>query len=1023
MATSKVGTLSVDLFLNTARFFSDMDKLPSALSKTANKFKSIGKEMSQNITLPLVAIGTAALAAANKVDDAMDTIRAGTGATGKALESLGDDFKAVAKTVPASMEDVAQAITSVNTRLGLTGKPLQEMSAQILHLSRLTKSDLGGTIAATTRVFGDWSIATDKQTAALDTLFKTTQQTDIKLQRLAELVVQFGAPLRAFGFSFEQAAALMGKFEKEGVNLETVMSGLRFALGKFAAAGKDPEQALNKIIASIKDAKTESIATTLALETFGKKAAVDMARAIVEGRFAIDDLAKSIAGSSDTIAKVTKDTNGFAESWQLLQTRVVLALDPLGKELLDVFETSVFPALEGGIEKVTDLTEAFSDLTPQTKSVIVGMTGIIALLGPLALGIGAVTAAVGALTTAGKFLFLTPWGKTMLIISATVASAVLVWEKYSARVKEAEEHMRSLMAVAHGPVLAMASAHKSTAEKVKEHAAAVEELTKEQEKFRKEFENTLDLATGNFDTKGIGLAPNVFPSLDQQFSKNLIDQMKISFLPGGILAPGGKVPLAMAELQKDLVDTAHTFRELSESQKFVVQFANAPKAAVAEVKLLLSAGVGLVEIYEQYGGLLETYPELLGKGTRAALEMGKIQSILKDGWINIGRTIEQSVSRAVTSFKNFKDAITSIFGSIKQSILQVIGDILGAMTRRLLSPLLQGLAGALPLSLAGLGGASAGSSGLGTIDNAVAGLIGGSAAKAATAAVAAISTSAIVKSVLSALGLAAFASLIGPAINFSTNVFKNNPKSSIFGGLVGGLLNQWLNPSVSSSAVEEASRDFGGIRVGTDQFKSFLSMIGLTEKQAAGIRKDILSSPKFLTEVAYPLAVQQGKLNEFLKSLEAVKTSWGTFNFRAAFEKGLASGNFTELNRAFEQAFKDSKALVQLIPDFATRLAAATTGAVDQSLVRTRLTTRPIAVSPYAQPVLPGGGFTGESTGESGMAAPQFYFAPEISGVFDEEGFTRVMREKTFPMWLRYTEGNVDEMKRKSQKALGIKNA
>src|SRR4030095_14733147 len=98
--------------------------------------------------------------------------------------------------------------------------------------------------------------------------FKTTQQTGIGFRQLTDLVVQFGAPMRALGFTFAQTAALLGKFEKEGVNLETVMAGLRFALGEFAKAGKDPAQAFKEVSEQIKNAKTESEATAIAVHKF-----------------------------------------------------------------------------------------------------------------------------------------------------------------------------------------------------------------------------------------------------------------------------------------------------------------------------------------------------------------------------------------------------------------------------------------------------------------------------------------------------------------------------------------------------------------------------------------------------------------------------------------------------------------------------------------------------------------------------------------------------------------------------------
>ena len=53
-------------------------------------------------------------------DDAADAIRIGTGATGDALDGLLDDFDAVYKSVPTTMEDASKAIADYNTRLGLS---------------------------------------------------------------------------------------------------------------------------------------------------------------------------------------------------------------------------------------------------------------------------------------------------------------------------------------------------------------------------------------------------------------------------------------------------------------------------------------------------------------------------------------------------------------------------------------------------------------------------------------------------------------------------------------------------------------------------------------------------------------------------------------------------------------------------------------------------------------------------------------------------------------------------------------
>ena len=66
----------------------------------------------------------------SQFDKASDAIRIGTGATGEALDGLLDDFDEVYKSVPTTMEDASKAIADYNTRLGLTGPVLQDISSR-----------------------------------------------------------------------------------------------------------------------------------------------------------------------------------------------------------------------------------------------------------------------------------------------------------------------------------------------------------------------------------------------------------------------------------------------------------------------------------------------------------------------------------------------------------------------------------------------------------------------------------------------------------------------------------------------------------------------------------------------------------------------------------------------------------------------------------------------------------------------------------------------------------------------------
>lgn len=275
----------------------------------------------------------------NQFDAAYDNIRVNTGASGAELDKLKTVFKDVVRDVPADFGSASDAISGINQRLGLTGRPLREVSDSMLELSRITGTDLNANLQASTRLFGDWGISTDQMVPTMDKLFRASQETGIGFDQLSQLMVQFGSPLRALGLDFDTTAALFSKFEAEGVNIQTAMPGLKFALKDFAAAGKDPAKGLQETIDAIQKAKSPLEAMRIGFETFGQRAGPDMAMAIREGKFELDDLKGVISGGSDTIRKAGEDTMDFSEKFQMLKNEAFVALEPVATRVFDAFGT------------------------------------------------------------------------------------------------------------------------------------------------------------------------------------------------------------------------------------------------------------------------------------------------------------------------------------------------------------------------------------------------------------------------------------------------------------------------------------------------------------------------------------------------------------------------------------------------------------------------------------------------------------------------------------------------------------
>jgi phage-related minor tail protein len=403
-----------------------LEDASKTLQKTGKNLTSIGGKMTAGLTLPIAAVGAGLVKMGMEFEGALNTIRVGTGATGEALMGLKDDFKAVYASVPTDIESASKAIADLNTRTGLSGKPLQELSKQMLNLSRITGEDLSGMIANSTRLFGDWDVSTEKTGETMDYLFKVSQATGVGFNQLNAKLVQFGAPLRQMGFDIETSAAMLGKFEKEGVNTELVLGGLRVALGKMAREGiQDTGAALSEVTKRIKEAGSTGEANAIALDLFGARVGPDMAAAIREGRFELEELVASLKQSDETIHGVAFETLTFAEQLTLMKNRLAVALEPLGSSMMKLLNQAM-PAIEKFVSKITDLISWFHSLQGSVKKTIAVVLGVAAAIGPIISVIGGVITGIGTLSSVLSLL-VSPVGLVIAGILALVAGFIYLW--------------------------------------------------------------------------------------------------------------------------------------------------------------------------------------------------------------------------------------------------------------------------------------------------------------------------------------------------------------------------------------------------------------------------------------------------------------------------------------------------------------------------------------------------------------------------------------------------------------------
>lgn len=433
---ARKGTLSFSITADISDFQKKLEKLERKINSYARKMDAMGKGLSTSLTVPLAALGTAAVKAGLDVEKALKTIRIGTGATGEALKGLNADFKAIAGSVPSSIGESAQAIADLNTMTGATGKTLQEFATAALDASRMMGTNLGGTISSVGKLLNNWNLSADKGVTVLDKLFFASQSTGMGLDAIAQSVTGVGSSLREMGFSLDESIALVSSLDKAGVGAATVTRSLSRALANMAKAGiTDSATAFRSIVDSIKNAETQSKATAIAVETFGAKAGPQLAASIREGRLEIASFADDIRGAGGTIAQTAKDTEGFSERWGKMVNQMTMALEPLGTRILALVAEDMEP-----------LSKAIGDLSINVSDTTIKWAAYGAALGPVLIYTSAMIKSVGSLITTLKLLTTTIAGPVGLVAGlAALAIGFADAETEERKLKEEAQRTADVM--------------------------------------------------------------------------------------------------------------------------------------------------------------------------------------------------------------------------------------------------------------------------------------------------------------------------------------------------------------------------------------------------------------------------------------------------------------------------------------------------------------------------------------------------------------------------------------------------
>lgn len=431
---------------NVGKFGKTAVKAFNRASRSASRFgkklKSVGRSMSMRMTLPIAAFGVVALRASMNFNKAManvaslipksiervkalkKTVQEMAISTGQSTDIMAEGLYQVisafgdtsdttkileinAKAAAAGLAKVGEAVALTSAVMKGYGKVNEagakkaaDLAFQTVKLGQTTFPELAASIGRVIPLAAQLGVTEEQVFAGFATLTGVTGNA-------AEVSTQLAGAMRAL---LKPTTSMQKAFKKLGYESGKAMLAEKGLVGTFQALSDvtgGNEQAMTKMFG-----RMEPLVAIFSL--LGKQSG-DYTRKL--------HAMKNAAGAmNEAFKEQTEGINKTGFAW----TQTTIRLSIFAQKMGDLLS----PALDKVIKFLTPMLETFEKLNPNVKTAILVIAGVAAALGPVIVGVGLLTTAMGALMAVSAPVWLILGAITLALvgIGAAIYQVVKHWE-------------------------------------------------------------------------------------------------------------------------------------------------------------------------------------------------------------------------------------------------------------------------------------------------------------------------------------------------------------------------------------------------------------------------------------------------------------------------------------------------------------------------------------------------------------------------------------------------------------------
>jgi len=464
---AKLGDLVVRVGANTRLLNQGLKQAKRDIQRTTGEIQNLGRSLSMGITAPLALIGASSVKVFADFEQSMAKVKAVSGATNAEFESLTNNAQELGRTTRFTASEVS-ALQLEFAKLGFTSEEITQVTGATLNLAQATGSDLAQSAevaGATLRAFGMDASETGHVTDVMAAAFSSSA---LDINSFQDSMKYVAPVAKAAGVTLEEATAMLGQLANNGIKGSQAGTALRRILQEVAGTGMDFGEAMKKSageVINLADAKDE----------VGRSASSAFL-VLKEGMGDVDGLTQSLIASDGAAADMAATMDDTAEgAMKRMQSAIEGAQIEIGQALAPIMIKLA------GI--VSDLAARFSSMSDGGQLVIMAISGIAALIGPLLVILPnlilGVNQAKDAFVALGTTLKTNPLYLAAAAITAVATAAYLLYENTTDAEKEVQKLRDQLNGLDKDEALRVAAARiEVQKEAIEKQRAAVEALRK-----------------------------------------------------------------------------------------------------------------------------------------------------------------------------------------------------------------------------------------------------------------------------------------------------------------------------------------------------------------------------------------------------------------------------------------------------------------------------------------------------------------------------------------------------------------